>query len=68
MYHLKYLRNNKFNNLDFAKAKGGEEMNANEATLADLLRELDQAHLDSGQPHTFKLLPNGELTIIEDVV
>jgi len=42
-------------------------MNANKATLADLLRALDLRDLDTGKPQTFKLRPNGDLEIFEDV-
>lgn len=38
-------------------------MNAHEATIAELCRALDTAELDTGKPHTFKLRPDGELTI-----
>ena len=43
-------------------------MNANKSTLAELVRALDTANLDTCEPHTFKLLPNGELTIKSDII
>ena len=50
------------------RVEGGEiKMNAHKVTLAQLLNRLDQAELDTGHPQSFKLRPDGELTIIADV-